>query len=178
MTASLAALSARDRDAVLNAVIAVEESVDPVPHAQYPALADPALRDLVARSLHGAGRTLIRVDDTAWISGYDDTIADRLAEEGTGVLAPVDAAVLTLVLLHAVAIPAARERQPAPTGRATTSPRPTSTRSRPTVTAVSTSAPSALRSAGSAMPASCRSAIGRSCCPAPSSGGSPSTAPA
>jgi hypothetical protein len=43
-----------------------------------------------------------------WLSGYNDTIAERLAEEGVGVLAPVDAAVLTLVLLHVVAIPAAR----------------------------------------------------------------------
>ena len=60
------------------------------------------------RRCSAPGRTLVRVGDDRWISGYDDTIADRLAEEGTGVLAPVDAAVLTLVLLHAVAIPAAR----------------------------------------------------------------------
>lgn len=108
MTANLAALSARDRDAVLNAVVAVEDAVDPVPQGQFAALADPALRTLVGQSLLGAGRALVRVGDDRWTSGYDDTIADRLAAEGTGVLAPVDAAVLTLVLLHAVAIPAAR----------------------------------------------------------------------
>lgn len=108
MTASLAALSSRDRDAVLNAVVAVEESAEPVPQAQFPALADPALRQLVGQSLLGAGRALIRVGDDAWSSGYDDTIADRLVHEGTGILTPIDAAVLTLVLLHAVAIPAAR----------------------------------------------------------------------
>ncbi|MGK2954881.1 MAG: hypothetical protein ACSLFI_04325, partial [Solirubrobacterales bacterium] len=51
---------------------------------------------------------MIRIGDDRWLSGYDDSIADQLAREGSGVLAPVDAAVLTLVLLHAVAIPAAR----------------------------------------------------------------------
>jgi hypothetical protein len=75
---------------------------------RFPALADPALRDLVHQSLRGAGRTLLRVGEDAWISGYDDTIADRLSRDGHGVLAPIDAAVLTLVLLHAVVIPAAR----------------------------------------------------------------------
>lgn len=108
MTGRLASLSTRDREAVLNAVVAVEESVDAVPHDRFPALADPALRDIVRESLVGAGRTLVRVGDDSWLSGYDDEIAGRLAAEGTGVLAPVDAAVLSLVLLHAVAIPAAR----------------------------------------------------------------------
>ena len=108
MTAALHALSTRDRDAVLNAVVAVEEAAEPVPTASASALADPALRELVQHSLQGAGRTLIRVGDDGWLSGYDDDIADRLATDGTGVLSPIDAAVLTLVLLHAVAIPAAR----------------------------------------------------------------------
>ena len=74
----------------------------------FPALADPALRELVMQSLLGAGRILVRVGDDMWISGYDDTVADRLVDEGTGVLAPIDAAVLTLVVLHSIAIPAAR----------------------------------------------------------------------
>lgn len=108
MTGRLASLSSRDREAVLNAVVAVEESVEAVPHDRFPALADPALRDIVRESLVGAGRTLVRVGDDSWLSGYDDEIAGRLAAEGSGVLAPVDAAVLSLVLLHAVAIPAAR----------------------------------------------------------------------
>lgn len=108
MTGRLASLSNRDREAVLNAVVAVEESVEAVPHDRFPALADPALRDVVRESLMGAGRTLVRVGDDSWISGYDDEIAGQLAAEGSGVLARVDAAVLSLVLLHAVAIPAAR----------------------------------------------------------------------
>ena len=108
MTVALAALSARDQEEVLNAVVAVEESADPVAQARLRALADPGLRALVSQSLVGAGRTLIQIGDDAWTSGYDDTIADRLADDGIGVLAPVDAAVLTLVLIHAVAVPAAR----------------------------------------------------------------------
>lgn len=108
MTVSLASLSARDQEAVLHAVVAVEEAAEPVAQSAFRALTDPALRALVAQSLAGAGRTLTQVGDGAWTSGYDDTIADRLAREGAGVLAPVDAAVLTLVLLHALAIPAAR----------------------------------------------------------------------
>lgn len=108
MSVDLTTLSLRDRDAVLGAIVAVEESMDPVPQAAFAALADPALRDIVSRSLQGAGRVLVRVGDDGWISGYDDTVADRLADEGTGILSPVDAAVLTLVLLHAVAIPATR----------------------------------------------------------------------
>ena len=108
MTVALASLAARDQEAVLHAVVAVEEAAEPVGQGAFRALTDPALRALVEQSLGGAGRTLIQVGDGAWISGYDDTIADRLAQEGTGVLAPIDAAVLTLVLLHALAIPAAR----------------------------------------------------------------------
>lgn len=108
MRLGLASLSSREHEAVLNAIIAVEESIDAVPQDRFPALADPALRQVVQSSLLGAGRTLNRVGDAAWLSGYDDEIADRLAAEGSGVLAPVDAAVLSLVLLHAAAIPAAR----------------------------------------------------------------------
>jgi hypothetical protein len=108
VTVELSGLSSRDRDLVLHALIAVEEGLEPVDQELFPALADPALRKLVGESLQGAGRTLVRVDDRRWSSGYDDTTADRLASEGAGVLAPVDAAVLALVLLHTVAIPAAR----------------------------------------------------------------------
>jgi len=108
MTGALGTLSARDQEAVLDAVVAVEEAAEPVGQARFRALADPALRALVSQSLAGAGRTLLRIGDDAWTSGYEDTIADRLARDGIGVLAPVDAAVLTLVLLHALAIPAAR----------------------------------------------------------------------
>lgn len=108
MTSSLDSLATHDRRSVLDAVVAVEESVAPVAEEEFPALADPGLRSVIQRSLAGAGRTLVRCDQKRWISGYDDAIADRLAEEGTGVLSPIDAAVLTLVLIHAIALPSAR----------------------------------------------------------------------
>jgi hypothetical protein len=53
-----------------------------------------------------AGRVLVETG-TGYTSGYDDGIADRLAEEGIGVLPPDDRAVLTIVLLFSVAIPRA-----------------------------------------------------------------------
>lgn len=104
-------LTHRDAGLVEDAVVAVESAERPVAEADFEALIDPALRRHVAAALTGAGRTLIAVGDgdyRCWLSGYDDSIADRLAAEGIGVLAPVDAAVLTLVILHAVVIPSAR----------------------------------------------------------------------
>lgn len=108
MIPALESLATHDRRAVLDAVVAVEEALDPVTETGFPALADPGLRPLVQGSLAGAGRTLVRSGDRGWISGYDDAIADRLAEEGTGVLSPIDAAVLALVVIHAIALPSAR----------------------------------------------------------------------
>lgn len=106
---NLDGLSGRDRAAVLEATIALEESIDPVPESGFHALADPGLRAIIAQSLQGAGRTLVPKGERAWISGYDDEIADRLISDGIGVLAPVDSAVLTLVVIHAIAIPSTRE---------------------------------------------------------------------
>jgi hypothetical protein len=59
-----------------------------------------------------AGRVLVETP-TGFVSGYDDTVAARLAADRVGVLESSDAAVLTLVLLHAVAIPRARGEIPA-----------------------------------------------------------------
>lgn len=108
MSPALETLAMHDRRAVLDAVVAVEEALEPVPETGFPALADPGLRSMVQESLVGAGRTLVRSGERGWISGYDDAIADRLAEDGTGVLSPIDAAVLALVIIHAVALPSAR----------------------------------------------------------------------
>lgn len=100
---------AHQRGAVVQAVAALEIAEAPVGGQAFEALADPGLRALVAEMLGRAGRVLLRVD-TGWISGYDDTIADRLASEGLGVLVPVDRAVLTVVLLRTVAAPRALGR--------------------------------------------------------------------
>lgn len=92
------------------AVVALEAADAPVAAALFPALSDPALRRIVAAELEAAGRTLVECGPGYWLSGYPDDIADRLTEEGLGVLGPIDRAVLTLVLLHTVAIPRARGR--------------------------------------------------------------------
>jgi hypothetical protein len=101
----LQALSVRDQGAVLDAVRAVEWSDEPVPAAAFGGLADPALRAAVADCLAVGGRCLVEHQGGRWTSGYDDAVWERLVTEGIGSLQPVDAAVLTLVLLHTVAIP-------------------------------------------------------------------------
>lgn len=105
----LQSLSESSRVEVLAATVAVEVADAPVPTAAFGALADPALRAAVEEALKAAGRCLVR-HDSGWTSGYRDDIADRLIEQGLGVLKEKDAAVLALVLLHTVAIPRARGR--------------------------------------------------------------------
>ena len=108
-TAALAALSELDRTEVLAAVAAVDVAEQPVPGTTFRALRDPALRRAVDEALGLEGRRLIE-RDRGWLSGYREDIADRLHSEGLGVLGYTDRAVLTLVLLHSVAIPRARGR--------------------------------------------------------------------
>lgn len=92
---------------VLAALAAVETADEPVRADGFRALLEPSLTGTLRRCLAEAGRVLMRVRG-GWLSGYDDTIAERLAAEGTGVLRDDDRAVLALVLLHSVAIPRAR----------------------------------------------------------------------
>lgn len=105
----LQSLSESTRVEVLAATAALEIADAPVPTPAFGALADPALRAAVEEALAAAGRCLVR-HDSGWTSGYRDDIADRLIEQGLGVLKEKDAAVLVLVLLHTVAIPRARGR--------------------------------------------------------------------
>jgi hypothetical protein len=111
MTAALEMLAPARRADVLAAVCALEYASAPVPLASFRALAEPALREAVEEVLAAAGRVLLTVG-TGFLSGYDDRIAARLAEEGAGVLRLDDRAVLTLVLLFCVAIPRAEGRIP------------------------------------------------------------------
>lgn len=103
-------LTEAQRESVRTAVVALEAAEAPVAAASLSALADPALRKAVAADLEVAGRALVECGPGYWLSGYRDDIADRLVEEGLGVLDPHDRAVLALVLLHTVAIPRARGR--------------------------------------------------------------------
>jgi hypothetical protein len=99
---------ARQAD-VLAALAAVETADSPVAPSGFRGLLDPALRATLEHCLGEQGRVLLRVRD-GYLSGYDDLIGQRLAGAGIGVLRPDDRAVLTLVLLHSVAIPRAAGR--------------------------------------------------------------------
>ncbi|GAA0314560.1 hypothetical protein [Kineococcus aurantiacus] len=99
---------ARQAD-VLAALAAVETADEPVKASGFRALLDPSLTSTLRRCLAEAGRVLLHVEG-GWLSGYDDQVATRLVQEGAGVLREDDRAVLTLVLLHAVAIPRSRGR--------------------------------------------------------------------
>jgi hypothetical protein len=94
---------------VLSALAAVETADEPVQTGAFLALLDPSLTGVLRDCLAHAGRVLLRVDQ-GWLSGYDDDVAERLAAEGAGVLRADDRAVLTLVLLHTIAIPRSRGR--------------------------------------------------------------------
>jgi hypothetical protein len=106
----LHSLTRRDRDDVLATMVAVEVADQPVDGSRLRALLDPALREVVRRALAAAGRTLIEVQPHAWLTGYDDEVADSLVEAGAGALSRTDRAVLALILLRTVAIPRARGR--------------------------------------------------------------------
>ena len=101
-----APLTTQDQSAVLDAIGALELADGPVP-ATLPALAEPALRAVVAARLAGCGRVLMQRRD-GFVSGYDDSVADQLLTQGIGCLDRTDRAVLALVLLRTVAIPRAR----------------------------------------------------------------------
>ena len=106
MTTGLDALPQQRQADVLAALCALETDSRPLRATSHRALAEPALREVVKEMLATAGRVLVETG-AGYTSGYDDSIADRLAEEGIGVLPPDDRAVLTLVLLFSVAIPRA-----------------------------------------------------------------------
>ncbi|GIF11642.1 hypothetical protein [Actinoplanes teichomyceticus] len=106
-------LPAQRRAEVVAAVTAVETAERPVPHHAFRALAEAPLRLVVEQMLAQAGRVLLRTE-AGYLSGYDDAVVSRFAEEGIGILPADDRAVLTLVVLFAVAIP--RAERPAAAG--------------------------------------------------------------
>lgn len=107
MTGVLPAPGTLEFAELADAFAALEEAVEPVAADAFAALADPGRRAQLARLAAGAGRVLVPVGD-GWLTGYDDTVADRLVDEGTGVLDAIDRAVLALVLIHTVVVPRAR----------------------------------------------------------------------
>lgn len=96
----LSAYDERRRAELVAAFMAVEHAAEPVHEARFAALRDPALRRTLAEMLARRGRSLIQRRES-WISGYDDAVtAPARSPEG-------ERAVLTLVLVHSVAIPRA-----------------------------------------------------------------------
>ncbi|GAA2204613.1 hypothetical protein GCM10009850_004550 [Nonomuraea monospora] len=104
----------RRRAELVAAFMVVEHAAEPVQEARFAALRDPALRHTLGEMLARRGRTLIQHRDR-WTSGYDDAVAGAIATldaAGTPGLAReplgvAERAVLTLVLVHSVAIPRA-----------------------------------------------------------------------
>jgi hypothetical protein len=86
-------------------------------------LADPAIRAAVSNALNAGGRDLVDAEG-GWTTGYADTVAVTLADNGWGTLTIHERAVLALVLLRTVAIPRARGANEG--DRWTTSAHPTS----------------------------------------------------
>ncbi|MEZ7127305.1 hypothetical protein ACBR40_18380 [Nonomuraea sp. AD125B] len=115
----LGAYDERRRAELVAAYMVVEHAAEPVQEVRFAALRDPALRHTLSEMLARRGRVLVQHRDR-WISGYDDACAaipaasgpdDRAAETppsvGGGRLGVAERAVLTLVLVHSVAIPRA-----------------------------------------------------------------------
>lgn len=111
MIESLNSLSAARQAHVHAALIALDAVERPLPQGSLPALADASLRHIVEECLAAMGRVLISSED-GYISGYDDSIAERLAQEGIGILPAADRAVLTFVILLSVAVPRASGELP------------------------------------------------------------------
>ncbi|MFG1943077.1 hypothetical protein [Nonomuraea sp. NPDC048826] len=94
----------RRRAELVAAFMVVEHAAEPVQEARFAALRDPALRRTLAEMLARRGRTLIQQRER-WTSGYaDDVVRDQPPGGGPG---ESERAVLTLVLVHSVAIPRA-----------------------------------------------------------------------
>lgn len=98
-------LSERHRDEVLAAYAALEHGAEPVPEALLLALRDATLRRSLQQLLHRVGRVLVPAQGGRWTTGYRDDAAAALTADGWHPLDEIDRAVLTLVLVHSVAIP-------------------------------------------------------------------------
>jgi len=103
--AVLIELSERHREEVLAAYAALEHSAEPVHEILLLALRDATLRRSLEQLLHGLGRTLVKVGPAHWSSGYRDDIRLELTRDGWHPMERIDRAILTLVLVHSVAIP-------------------------------------------------------------------------
>jgi len=114
---NLGQLSQSESTAVAQAVAVLEQAHGVVGASMLPVLAHPDLRPIVDAHLDAVGRVVVEHPDAdggieGYSSGYADDIAAQLAAEGLGVLQPLDRAIVALVLLRCVAMPAARGQAP------------------------------------------------------------------
>jgi hypothetical protein len=98
-------LDARSETHVRDAIAALESTAAPLERDDWPALRDRNLSRVVDERLGLVGRRLVTDEHGRVISGYRDDVADTLLDAGGQTLAEDDLAVLTLVLIHTVAIP-------------------------------------------------------------------------
>ena len=94
---------------ILATLAALENADEPILEKDHPGLHDPSLRAAVELCLGELGRVLVTAGG-GFLSGYRNDIGERLAAEGIGILQSDDRAVLTLVILHSLAIPRASGR--------------------------------------------------------------------
>ncbi|MFD9943497.1 hypothetical protein ACFWYW_08335 [Nonomuraea sp. NPDC059023] len=106
----LSSYDERRRAELVGAYMVLEHAAEPVQEARFAALRDPAMRHTLGEMLGRRGRTLIQQHER-WTSGYDDTTAAEAARAEGG-LGESERAVLTLVLVHSVAIPRAEGALP------------------------------------------------------------------
>lgn len=101
-------LPARDREDLLTLLAHLEQAATPLPADVLPP--DPLRRRALDELLDARGRVLVRPggSEHGVTTGHAPDVADRLATAGLGVLPPDERAVLALVLLLCVAVPAAR----------------------------------------------------------------------
>jgi hypothetical protein len=104
-------------EAVAHAIAVLEQVHGVVSASSLPVLGHPDLRPVLDAHLDAVGRVVVEHRDAdgqieGYSSGYADDIAGQLAAEGLGVLPPVERAVVALVLLRCVAMPAAQGRVP------------------------------------------------------------------
>jgi hypothetical protein len=102
---------------IAQAVAVLEQAHGAVGASMLPVLAHPDLRPIIDAQLEAVGRVVVEHRDAdggieGYSSGYADDIAAQLAAEGLGVLQPLDRAIVALVLLRCVAMPAAHGRAP------------------------------------------------------------------
>ncbi len=105
LLAAVTDLPDHQREEVLAAFAAVEHGGGPVPEVSFLALRDATLRSRVQRLAHQVGRVLISLPGPNWTTGYRDDLATELAGSTWHRLPTMDRAVLTLILIHSIAIP-------------------------------------------------------------------------